>query len=47
MNTGRFVFSQITDFFPERDFRRLVGKYDYKLLFLGPPVGSHVRTVHF
>lgn len=32
MHTGRFVFSQIIDFFPERDFRRLVSKYrgDYK-----------------
>lgn len=32
MHTGRFVFSQIIDFYPERDFRRIVAKYsgDYK-----------------
>lgn len=32
MHTGRFIFSQIVDFFPERDFRRIVAKYrgDYK-----------------
>ena len=32
MHTGRFIFSQVIDFFPERDFRRIVAKYrgDYK-----------------
>ena len=32
MHTGRFIFSQVVDFFPERDFRRIVAKYrgDYK-----------------
>jgi hypothetical protein len=32
VHTGRFIFSQIVDFFPERDFRRIVAKYrgDYK-----------------
>jgi len=32
MHTGRFIFSQLVDFFPERDFRRMVAKYrgDYK-----------------
>ena len=27
MHTGRYVFSQVIDFFPERDFRRIVAKY--------------------
>jgi hypothetical protein len=33
VHTGRFVFSQIVDFVPERDFRRIVAKYngDYKV----------------
>ena len=32
MNTGRYIFSQIIDFFPERDFDRIVDQYggDYK-----------------
>lgn len=32
MHTGRFIFAQVVDFFPERDFRRIVAKYrgDYK-----------------
>ena len=32
MHTGRFIFSQVVNFFPERDFRRIVAKYrgDYK-----------------
>ena len=32
MHTGRFIFSQVVDFLPERDFRRIVAKYrgDYK-----------------
>lgn len=32
MHTGRFIFAQVIDFFPERDFRRIVAKYrgDYK-----------------
>ncbi len=33
MHAGRFIFSQVVDFFPERDFRRIVAKYngDYKV----------------
>jgi hypothetical protein len=27
VHTGRYVFSQVIDFFPERDFRRIVAKY--------------------
>ncbi len=27
MHTGRYIFSQVIDFFPERDFRRIVAKY--------------------
>ena len=27
MHMGRFIFSQVVDFFPERDFRRIVAKY--------------------
>jgi uncharacterized membrane protein (DUF2068 family) len=32
VHTGRFIFAQVIDFFPERDFRRIVAKYrgDYK-----------------
>jgi hypothetical protein len=32
VHTGRFIFSQVVNFFPERDFRRIVAKYrgDYK-----------------
>jgi hypothetical protein len=32
VHTGRFIFAQVVDFFPERDFRRIVAKYrgDYK-----------------
>jgi hypothetical protein len=32
MHTGRYILSQVVDFFPERDFRRIVAKYqgDYK-----------------
>jgi IS4 transposase len=32
MHTGRYVFSQIIDFLPERDFRRIANRYrgDYK-----------------
>jgi hypothetical protein len=32
VHTGRFIFSQVVDFFPERDFRRIVAKHrgDYK-----------------
>ncbi len=32
MHTGRFIFAQVVDFLPERDFRRIVAKYrgDYK-----------------
>jgi Domain of unknown function (DUF4372)/Transposase DDE domain len=32
VHTGRFIFSQVVDFIPERDFRRIVAKYrgDYK-----------------
>jgi uncharacterized membrane protein (DUF2068 family) len=32
VHAGRFIFSQVVDFFPERDFRRIVAKYrgDYK-----------------
>jgi hypothetical protein len=32
VHTGRFIFSQVVDFLPERDFRRIVAKYrgDYK-----------------
>jgi len=32
MHTGRFVFAQIVDFIPEREFRRIVAKYggEYK-----------------
>ena len=32
MHTGRFIFAQVVDFFPEREFRRIVAKYrgDYK-----------------
>lgn len=32
MHTGRFIFAQVVDFIPERDFRRIVAKYrgDYK-----------------
>jgi Domain of unknown function (DUF4372)/Transposase DDE domain len=33
VHTGRFIFAQIVDFLPERDFRRIVAKYngDYKV----------------
>ena len=44
MHMGRFIFSQVVDFFPERDFRRIVAKYsgDYSKR----PVGIHLKGVY-
>ena len=47
MHQGRTVFSQVMDFFPEREFQRIVGRYEGNKWVQSFTCRSHFKVMAF